>query len=105
MLSIQLTDTTSLESRKIFDNAEDPAISLLMSPTNNNSIMINGRMIQYFGDYVAVLLKINEEYIELYESLNQSSTNLFESPTNIENGKGIFTSFSSDTLNFSVEEQ
>ena len=105
MLSIQLTDTTSLEDRRIFDNAEDPATSLLMPPTSNNTMMLNGRMLQYFGEYMTVLFKINEEYMELYESLNQNSTSLIESPTNIENGKGIFTSLSSDTLYFSVEEQ
>ncbi len=106
MLSIQLTDTTNLADRQIFDNAENPPYSILMPPMNSSSIEINGgRMIQYFGNYRAVIFKINDEYIEMYESLNQNSSSLIETPSNIENGKGIFTAMSSDTLYFNVYEK
>ncbi|MCK5028212.1 MAG: hypothetical protein KAR57_01165 [Bacteroidales bacterium] len=104
MLSVQLTDTTSLADNQIFDNAEDPPHSILMPPMNSNNMEINSRMIQYFGNYRAVLFKVNNEYIEIFESLNQSSSNLLDYPTNIKNGKGIFTALSSDTLLFNVIE-
>ena len=105
MLSIQLTDTTSLADNQIFDNAEDPAYSILMPPMNSGSMEIGGMMLQYFGNYRAVIFKVNDEYIELFESLNQNSSSLVESPSNIENGKGIFTAMSSDTLYFDVYEE
>jgi len=104
MLSVQLTDTTSLVDNQIFDNAENPPHSILMPPMNSNTMEINSRMIQYFGNYRAVLFKVNDEYIEMFEGLNQSSSNLIDYPTNIKNGKGIFTALSSDTLLFNVIE-
>ena len=105
MVNIQLIDTTGLDENKIFDNAEDAPYSMLMPPMNFSSIDINTRMIQYFGDYRVVLYKVNDEFIEFYEGLNQNSSNLVDVPSNINNGKGIFTSMSSDTLYLNVSQQ
>ncbi|HAN20024.1 MAG: hypothetical protein A2X13_04935 [Bacteroidetes bacterium GWC2_33_15] len=100
MVSVQLTDTTSLE--QINDNIDDPSTSMFMSPVNSSSINMNPRMIQYYGNYRVILIKVNTEYVELFESYNQNISSLVESPSNIENGKGIFTAMSTDTVYFDV---
>lgn len=105
MLNIQLTDTTSLDDKKIFDNAENPPYSMLIPPMNFNSFELNTRMLQYFGNYRIVLYKVNDEFIEFLEGINQNSSNLVEVPTNIINGKGIFTAMSSDTLYLEVTSE
>lgn len=105
MLNIQLVDTTELEYRKIFDNAEEPPYSMLMPPMNFNNFKINTRMINYFGEYRIILFKINDDFIEFFEGINQNSSSLVDVPTNIVNGKGIFTSISSDTLYLRVSEE
>jgi len=100
MLSIQLTDTTSLD--QINENIDEPPTSMFMSPVNFSSMSINPRMIQYYGNYRIILIKVNDEYVELFESYNQNISSLVESPSNIENGKGIFTAMSTDTIYFDV---
>lgn len=104
MVNMQLIDTAGLDENKIFDNAEDAPYSMLMPPMNFSSIDINTRMIQYFGDYRIVLYKVNEDFIEFFEGINENSSNLVDVPSNINNGKGIFTSMSSDTLYLSVSQ-
>lgn len=48
------------------------------------------------------MTSVNDEYVNLYNSLNQDSRELNEPYTNIQNGLGIFTAFNSDTLYLQV---
>ena len=56
----------------------------------------------YYGHYQVVLLRVNQEYIDLMKSnaLGSNSQNLLNIPTNVTNGLGIFTAMQSDTLKF-----
>lgn len=58
----------------------------------------------YYGNYQVILLRVNQEYINIIESnsLNSNSQNLLNVPTNVVNGLGIFTALQADTLNFSL---
>ena len=58
----------------------------------------------YYGHYQIVLLRVNQEYIDLIQGNTSSSTsqNLTSLPTNIINGFGIFTAMQADTLNLNV---
>jgi hypothetical protein len=58
----------------------------------------------YYGHYQIMLLRVNQEYIDLINGNTSSSTsqNLTNLPTNIINGFGIFTAMQADTLNFNV---
>jgi hypothetical protein len=58
----------------------------------------------YYGHYSVILLRVNQEYIDLLKSNTSSSTsqNLVNTPTNVVNGFGIFTAMQADTLNFDV---
>ena len=56
------------------------------------------RQLAFFGTYKIIIYKVNEEYVNLHENISQSSLNLTEALTNIENGLGIFTGINSDIL-------
>ena len=60
--------------------------------------------IVFFGSYRIIIYKINEEYVNLYENISQSTLSLGEPLTNIENGLGIFTGINSDTLFLEVKK-
>lgn len=63
------------------------------------------RDLQQFGLHRVIVYRVNPEYAALYESSSSSSLNISEPPTNINNGLGIFTGLSSDTLYFNVKEK
>ncbi len=74
-------------------------------PINDNSINLTTRQqLMFFGHYRVILYKINEEYVNLYENISQSTLNMTEPLTNIDNGLGIFTGINSDTLFLEVRE-
>ncbi len=58
----------------------------------------------YYGNYKVILLRVNQEYINLLNSntSGSNSQNLLNIPTNVVNGLGIFTSLQADTLNFNL---
>lgn len=76
------------------------------APFQDSLYTIRSMQFMYFGEYRIVLSSITEEYAQLYETLSQSSLEgLAEPPTNVTNGKGIFTAFNSDTLTINVVEK
>lgn len=58
----------------------------------------------YYGHYTVVLLRVNQEFIDLIKSntSNSTSQNLANIPTNVVNGLGIFTAMQADTLSFNL---
>ena len=78
------------------------AFQMITEPTNNNYSSIDLRQLEYFGTHRIVFTSVNEEYVYLYNSLNQDTRELNEPFTNVENGLGIFTAFNSDTLYLEV---
>jgi len=74
-------------------------------PINDNTVNLTTRQqLLFFGRYRVILYKINEEYVNLYENISQSTLNMTEPLTNINNGLGIFTGINSDTLFLKVKE-
>jgi len=78
------------------------AFQMITEPTNNNYHFIDLRQLEYFGTHRIVFTSVNEEYVYLYNSLNQDTRELNEPFSNVENGLGIFTAFNSDTLYLEV---
>lgn len=62
------------------------------------------RELQQFGMHQIIVFRVNPEYAALYETSGTTSTTIAQPPTNIENGLGIFTGVSSDTLLLNVKK-
>ena len=71
-------------------------------PTNNNEFRIERFSVSYYGDHIAQVYKVNQEYADLYQSRNQDSRDLNEPLTNIKNGLGVFSAFSSQSIKYTV---
>lgn len=74
-------------------------------PSATKEFVIARRNLSYYGKHKAIVYKVNQEYADLYESRNQDSRNLNEPLTNIKNGLGIFSAFSSQEVYFTVVSQ
>jgi hypothetical protein len=108
----------SLNHILVFDNIDNTFFPLGRSVGFNNSgsnifqmntdrksvYYVVSNNFPYYGNYRVILLRVNQEYINLIESnnLNSNSQNLLNVPTNVVNGLGIFTAFQEDTLSFSL---
>jgi len=78
------------------------SFQMITEPTSDNHFAIDSRQLDYFGTHRIVFTSVNQEYVNLYNSMNQDSRELNEPYSNIENGLGIFTAFNSDTLYLEV---
>ena len=107
----------SLNHVLVFDNLDDTffPVSGGISPNGASNIFdvnthrksvyfVVSNGFPYYGNYQVVLLRVNQEYIDLLNSntLGSNSQNLLNTPTNVVNGLGIFTAMQSDTLKFSL---
>ncbi len=82
----------------------DTIMQTLTTPVISDVYNITSRNMRYYGTYRVILYKVNEEYAYLYSTTSTTSQSLTDPYTNIENGKGIFTAFNTDTLFFEVKE-
>lgn len=76
---------------------------LVTEPTVNDSYVLITRTMEDYGLYQIVLFSLNQEYVDLYETSGEDSRSFSEPLTNIENGLGIFTAFSSDTTYLTID--
>lgn len=81
------------------------AFRMVKRPTRESSQQINMSEIQYWGKYIVKIYRVNQEYADLYENLEQDSRDLNEPPTNIKGGLGIFSAFNSQNVYFQVKKQ
>ncbi|MGB0348130.1 MAG: DUF4249 family protein, partial [Balneolaceae bacterium] len=77
---------------------------LVTPPTNLDVYNLAPGDITQFGTHRVIVYRVNQEYVDLYDSSEQDSRNLTEPRSNIENGVGIFTAFSSDTTYFEIKK-
>ena len=77
--------------------------SRITEPEISDFHAINTRRdLTQFGTYRIIVYRVNPEYAALYETSGSSSISIAAPPTNIENGLGIFTGVSSDTVYLEV---
>jgi hypothetical protein len=74
----------------------------ITEPTQTNNYKIRPMELEYYGNFRVKVFRVNQEYADLYQSLNKDSRNLTEPASNITNGLGIFTAFNSDSIFFKV---
>ena len=71
-------------------------------PTAGDSAFVRARSLSYLGRHRVKLYRVNEEYADLYEGLNQDSRDLNEPPSNVRGALGVFSAFSADSVFFEV---
>lgn len=74
----------------------------ITEPTQTDNYKIRPMALEYYGNYRVKVFRVNQEYADLYQSLDQDSRNLTEPASNITNGLGIFTAFNCDSIFFKV---
>lgn len=82
------------------DEFEDQPTSVGTSPSTSNLLNIVPPQIRYYGTYQLVIFRVNPEFAEMCLYATTHTINLVEPYTNIVNGKGIFTAYTSDTAYF-----
>jgi len=75
---------------------------IMMQPFQGNSYKLQIRDMMSAGRYVCYLYRINKDYAELYERI--SSTDLANPVSFINNGLGVFTGISADTIPYRVDQ-
>lgn len=84
---------------------DDPDL-FISYPTSAQSFFITPAELTHSGKHLARVFRINQEYADLYISQQQNAHDLNETLSNIRNGLGIFTAFSSsDSLFFRVRQK
>ncbi len=77
----------------------------ISEPSISSEYRVSFALITHLGEHRLILYKVNQEYVDLYESRDQDSRNLNEPLTNIENGLGVFSAFASDTVYFNAVKE
>ena len=69
-------------------------------PFQTDEYIIRSNDVTHYGKHIVNLYRINQEYLDLYETRVQDSRNLQEPLTNVVNGLGVFAGFNgqSDTI-------
>lgn len=70
------------------------------APTEENFHAIGLRQLEHLGPHRAIVYRVNKEYADLYNNRVQDSRDLNEPPSNIRDGLGVFSAFSSVAREF-----
>lgn len=112
--TITWTNPDSLQHMLLFKNTDSNPFEIIAVRNNRNpsfeinterasTYSITQTTFKYYGAYKVILLRVNDEYINILTSNTRgSSQNLVNTPTNVVNGLGIFTAMQADTLNLRV---
>lgn len=87
-------------SKTIISNRfnRDTTTNVEVNAVKASSFEITQNMFRYYGNYRVILMRVNQEYIDMLNNSSTSSQNLTNAPTNVTNGLGIFTGMQADTL-------
>ncbi len=72
--------------------------SFIFPPLNDDTYRIRLPSITHLGLHRITVYRVNQEYVDLYESREQDSRDLNEPLTNIEGGLGVFAAFNSESV-------
>ena len=88
----------------IFDNENISNINQLfkLTPTQSDHYSMKTRRFSYYGNHRIILYHINPDVAALYEESDNTSQNIINPPSEIENGFGIFSGINADTLYVNV---
>jgi hypothetical protein len=90
----------------MFEEMEEDMPKMQQAPPSvADQYEVRRRNLMYFGTYRIVVFRVNAEFANLFDNPTMSSVTLTEPPSNLENGLGIFTAYSTDTVYLEVKEQ
>jgi len=75
---------------------------IVQAPTAADSSIVSIVALTHYGQHRLKLYRVNDEYADLYEGLDQDSRDLNEPPSNIRGALGVFSAFSADSVFFEV---
>ena len=78
------------------------AARFVSQPTAADSSVVRILTLTHYGQHRLKLYRVNDEYADLYEGLEQDSRDLNEPPSNIHGALGVFSAFSADSAFFRV---
>lgn len=104
-LDYHLVVVTNIETNPVLINSGGQGRPVFRTePSQTTAQDLSFQQFTYYGNYRVVLYRIWPEYAALYEDNGTNSTNLAEPPTNVVNGRGIFTGINTaDTLYVRVQ--
>lgn len=90
----------------INENMEDEEVPVMegIAPIQASGTRLGMRNLHFFGHYRIVLSRVNQDFADLYQHLAANSNNITNPVTSIQNGFGVFTSMSTDTVYLEVRE-
>jgi len=95
---------STLDPIRDFGDVEPPGARFRQRPNAASGTTLTPMEFQYYGTHRVILYHVNADYAELYNESSNSSLNLKNPSSSIENGYGIFTGLSADTLFVEVAE-
>jgi hypothetical protein len=102
MIAVQPLDTTA-ELVNPNDTAEDRPVRIFRNePSISSNYNLEPFQFRYYGYNYIILYHINPEYAALYKFGGNTSLNIKEPTSNLENALGIFTGINSDTILINV---
>jgi hypothetical protein len=104
-LDYHLAVVSNIEANPVLINSTGQGRPVFRTqPSQSTTQDLTFQQFTYYGNHRIVLFRIWPEYAALYEDNGTNSTNLAEPPTNVVNGRGIFTGINTaDTLYVRVQ--
>jgi len=89
----------------IYDNDNMSNINQLfkLAPTQSDHYSMKTRRFSYYGNHRIILFHINPDLAALYEESDNTSQNITNPPSEINNAYGIFSGINADTLYVNVK--
>jgi Domain of unknown function (DUF4249) len=101
---VLVVQNTELASDPINNNTNRPRRIFRFQPTQSTNSEISPRRFEYYGKHNLILYRLKPEYALLYRDNGATSLNLTTPFSNVQNGLGIFTGVSADTVFVTVRK-
>jgi len=98
-VSLENVEENPVPLEDIFGNR---ARTFIFPPIQDYSYRIRLPIVEHLGLHEIKVYKVNQEYVDLYESREQDSRDLNEPLTNVVGGLGIFSAFNYETIHITI---
>jgi len=95
------------ENPKLINDADDYVNfseygKFVFPPIKDTTYVIDFTFVKYVGAHEIKVYRVNQEYVDLFDSREQNSRDLNEPLTNVEGGLGVFSAFNSTKIKVTV---